>query len=62
MPICPNLYNTTLQAAGTQLLAMLPCGFFWGSNRNHYHLLLVLVIRPLATSISMYLRVPTEIQ
>ena len=62
MSICPNLHHTTLEAPGTQLLAMLLCGFFWGSNRNHYYLLLVLVMRPLATSISMYVRVPTEIQ
>ena len=54
MSICPNLYNTTLGAPGTQPLAMLLCGFFWGSNRNHYYLLLVLVMRPLATSIYMY--------
>ena len=33
---------------------MLLCGFFWRSNRNHY--LLVLVMRALATSISMYVR------
>ena len=63
MSICRNLYNTTLEAPGTQPLAMLLCDFFWGSNRNHYYLLLVFVMRPLATSISMYLlRVPTEIQ
>ena len=61
MSICPNLYNTTLEAPGTQLLAMLLCGFFWGSNRNHYYLL-VSVMRPIATAISMYVRVPTEIQ
>ena len=56
MSICPNLYNTTLGAPGTQPLAMLLCGFFWGSNRNHYHLLLVLLIvmRTLSTSISMF--------
>ena len=60
MSICPNLYNTTLEAPGTQLLAMLLCSFFWGSNRNHYYLLLVLAMRPLATSPSMYVRVPTE--
>ena len=42
---------------------MLLCGFFWGSNRNHYYLLfLVLVVRTLATSISMFVLVPTEIQ
>ena len=62
MSICPKLNNTTLEAPGTRLLAMLLCGFFWGSTRNPYYLLLVLVMRPLATSISMYLRVPTEIQ
>ena len=62
MSICPNLYNTTLEAPGTQLLAMLLCDFFWGSNRNLYYLLLVLVMRRLAKSISMYVRVPTEIQ
>ena len=62
MSICPNLYNTTLEAPGTQPLAMLLCGFFWGSNHNHYSLPLVLVMRPLATSLSMYVRVPTEIQ
>ena len=61
MSICPNLYNTTLEAPGTPLLAILLFGFFWGSNRNHY-LPLVLVMRPLATSISMCVRVPTEIQ
>ena len=61
MSVCPNVYNTTLEAPRTQLLAMLLCGFFWGSNRNHYYLLLVLVMRPLATCISMYVRVPTEI-
>ena len=33
---------------------MLLCGFFWRSNRNHYYLLLVSVMRALATSISMY--------
>ena len=59
---CPNLYNTTLEAPGTQLLATLLCGFFWGSNRNHYYLLLVLVMRALVTSLFMYVRVPTEIQ
>ena len=58
----PNLYNTTLEAPGTQLLAMLLCGFYWGSNRNDDYLLLVLFMRPLAKSISMYGRVPTEIQ
>ena len=62
MSIGPDVYNTVLDAPGTQLLAMLMCGFFWGSSRNHYYLLLVLVMRPLATSISMYVRVPTEIQ
>ena len=63
MSICPNLYNITLEAPGTQLPAMLLCGFFWRSNRNHYYyLFLVLVMRPLPTSISMYVRVPTEIQ
>ena len=30
MSICPSLYNTTLGAPGTQLLAMLLCGFFLG--------------------------------
>ena len=39
---------------GTQPLVMLLSGFFWRSNRNHY--LLVLVMRALATSISMYVR------
>ena len=58
MSICSNLYNTTLGAPGTQPLAMLLCGFFWGSDRNNYYLLLVLVMRLLATSISMYVRVP----
>ena len=53
MSICPNLYNTTLEAPGTHPLAMLLFGFFWGSNRNQYYLLLVLVMPPLATSISM---------
>ena len=36
-----NLYNTTLEAPGTQPLAMLLCGFSWRGNRNHYYLLLV---------------------
>ena len=36
-----RLYNTTLEAPGTQPLAMLLCGFSWRSNRNHYYLLLV---------------------
>ena len=36
-----NLYNTTLEAPGTQPLAMMLCGCFWRSNRNHYYLLLV---------------------
>ena len=50
-----NLYNTTLEAPGTQPLAMLLCGFSWRCNRNHYCLLLVwLVMRALATYISMY--------
>ena len=62
MSVCPNLYNTFLEAPGTELLALLLCGFYWGSNRNQYYLLLVLVMRPLATSISMYVRVPTEIK
>ena len=62
MSIYPNSYNTTLEAPGTPPLAMLLCGFFWGSNRNHYYLLLVLVMHPLATFISMYVRVPAEIQ
>ena len=62
MSICPNLYNTTLEASGRQPLAMPLCSFFWGSNRNHYYLLLVLVMRAPATSISMYVRVTTEIQ
>ena len=56
------VYNTTLEAPGTQLLAMLLGGFSWHSNRNCYYLILVLVMRALATSISMYVRVPTEIQ
>ena len=59
---CPNLYNTTLEAPGTQLLATLLCGFFRSSNRNHYYLLLVLVMRALVTSLFMYVRVPAEIQ
>ena len=29
MQICPNLYNTTLEALGTQLPAMLLCVSFW---------------------------------
>ncbi len=62
MSICPNLFNTTLEAPRTQLLAMLLRGFFWGINRNHYYLFLILVMRPLATSVSVYVRVPTEIQ
>ena len=37
-----NLYNTTLEAPGTQPLAMLLGGFFWRSNRNHFYLFLVL--------------------
>ena len=45
MSIGPNL--TTLEIPGTQPLAMLLCVVFWGSNRNHYYLLLVLVMRPL---------------
>ena len=37
-----NLYNTTLEAPGTQPLAMLLYGFSWRrSNCNHYYLLLV---------------------
>ena len=51
-----NLYNTTLEAPGTQPLAMLLCGFSWRSNRSHYYLLLVLVMRAVATSISMCVR------
>ena len=62
MSICPNLYNTTLEAPGTQLIAMLLCGYFWGNNRNHYYLLLDLVMRLIATSIYVYVRVTTEIQ
>ena len=61
MSICPNLYNTTLGVPGTQPLAMLLCGFFWRSNNRNHHLL-VLVVRALASSISMYVRAPTEIQ
>ena len=62
MSINPNLYNTTLEAPGTQPLAMLLCGFFWGRSRNHFYLLLVLAMRAPATSISMYyVRVPYEI-
>ena len=30
-----NLYNTTLEAPGTQPLAMLLCGFSWRCKRNH---------------------------
>ena len=52
----------TLEAPGTQPLAMLLCGFFCGGIRNHYYLPLVLVMRPLATPISMDVRVRTEIQ
>ena len=40
---------------------MLLCGFSWRSNRNHYVLSPRLVMSALATSISMYVRVPTEI-
>ena len=54
MSICPSLYNTTLGPPGTQRLAMLLFEFFWGSNCDHYYLLLVLIMHPLATSISMY--------
>ena len=61
MSICPNFTNSTLEAPGTQPLAMLLCDIFWGSNRNHYYLLFFLVMRPIATSISMYVRVPTEV-
>ena len=62
MSICQNLYNTTLESPGTQPLAMLLCGVFWDSNGNHYYFPLVLVVCQLATSISMYVRVPTEFQ
>ena len=41
---------------------MLLCVFFLGSNRNYYYFLLVFVMRALATSASMYVRVPTEIK
>ena len=58
MSTCPNLYSATLKAPGTQPLAMLLCGFFLGSNRNHY-LPPRLLMRPLATFMSMYVRVPT---
>ena len=34
-----NLFNTTLEAPGTQSLAMLLSGFLWRKNRNHYLLL-----------------------
>ena len=33
-----NLHNATLEAPGTQPLAMLLCGFSWRSYRNHYYL------------------------
>ena len=36
-----NLYNTTVEAPGTQPLAMLLCGFSWRSIRNRYYVLLV---------------------
>ena len=39
---------------GTQPLVMLLCGFLWRSTRSHY--LLVLVMRALATCISMNVR------
>ena len=46
--MCPNSYNTTVEAGGaaTRNAAV---RFFWGSNRNRY--LLVLAMRALATSI-----------
>ena len=62
MSTCPNLHSTTLEAPATQPLEILLCGFSSGSNCNHYYLLLVLVMHPLATSISIYVSVPTEIQ
>ena len=33
-----KLYHTTLEAPGTQPLAMLLCGSTWLQNRNHYYL------------------------
>ena len=62
MWICPNLYNTPLEAPGTQLLVILLRGYFRGSNRNHYYVLVVSATRPVATSISVCVRVPTIIQ
>ena len=59
-----NLYNTTLEAPGTQPLAMLLCGFLWRSNRNRYYLLLVFqsCVRLPRLYPCVYVRVPTEIQ
>ena len=55
MSICPNLYNTIFEAPGTQPLAILLCGLLWGGSRNRfYYILLVLIVRALATSISMH--------
>ena len=42
---------------GTQPLVMLLHGFFWRSNRNHYHL--VLVMRAFTTSVYPCTYVPT---
>ena len=58
-----NLYNTTLEAPETQPLAMLLCGFFWGSNRitttsSFSHACACHAY----THVCMYVRVPTEIQ
>ena len=57
-----NLYSTTLEAPGTQPLAMLLCGFSWRNNSNHYYLLLVSPCVRLPCLFSTYVRVPTEIQ
>ena len=53
---CRCARTTIPSRPGTQPLAMLLCGVFWRSNRNHH--LLVLVMRALATSIHVRTYLP----
>ena len=58
-----NMHSTTLEAPGTQPLALLLCGFSWRSNRSHYYLLrLWSCVRLPRSYPCMYVRVPTKFQ
>ena len=59
MSMCPNY---RILEVGKQPLVMLLHGVYWRSNRNHYLLVLVLVMRAVAMSTHVRTYAPTENQ